>query len=178
MYRLRTPSAKYLASLSCYDSCNPTKDWGFPEISPLSEPTKKIESKSSDEVIECKGTPNLPDQLAAFGKHRSCAYRDRAAERRTLHGGIGVGPGQKRAAIGDDGRELSPDSTRTEDAAAEALKMSFGTGSYARKILESMGWKEGESLGSSTKGLVEPLEAIGNIGNAGLGWPQGRTKHH
>ncbi|KDO69527.1 hypothetical protein CISIN_1g011642mg [Citrus sinensis] len=178
VYRLRTPSAKYLASLSCYDSCNPTKDWGFPEISPLSEPTKKIESKSSDEVIECKGTPNLPDQLAAFGKHRSCAYRDRAAERRTLHGGIGVGPGQKRAAIGDDGRELSPDSTRTEDAAAEALKMSFGTGSYARNILESMGWKEGETLGNSTKGLVEPLEAIGNIGNAGLGWPQGRTKHH
>lgn len=77
-----------------------------------------------------------------YCQHRSCAYRDRAAERRTLHGGIGVGPGQKRAAIGDDGRELSPDSTRTEDAAAEALKMSFGTGSYARKILESMGWKE------------------------------------
>lgn len=72
VYRLRTPSAKYLASLSCYDSCNPTKDWGFPEISPLSEPTKKVESKSSDEVIECKGTPNLPDHLAAFGKVIIC----------------------------------------------------------------------------------------------------------
>jgi hypothetical protein len=32
VYRLRNPSRKYLASLSIYDSSNPTKDWGFPDI--------------------------------------------------------------------------------------------------------------------------------------------------
>jgi hypothetical protein len=32
IYRLRNPSRKYLASLSSYDSSNPTKDWGFPNI--------------------------------------------------------------------------------------------------------------------------------------------------
>lgn len=77
-----------------------------------------------------------------YCQHRSSGYRDRAAERRALHGGIGVGPGQKSALVSDDGLGLSPDPTSMEDAAADALKMSFGTGSYARRILESMGWKE------------------------------------
>lgn len=49
-----------------------------------------------------------------------------------------MGPGQKNSIVGDS--DL-PD-VSTEEAAAEALNMSFGEGSYARKILESMGWKE------------------------------------
>lgn len=77
-----------------------------------------------------------------YCQHKRHAYRDRAAERRILHGGIGVGPGQKSVLVGDNGGELYPDSASTEDATAEALEMSFGTGSYARRILESMGWKE------------------------------------
>lgn len=32
VYRLRTPSPRYLASVSKYDSSNPTKDWGFPDL--------------------------------------------------------------------------------------------------------------------------------------------------
>lgn len=32
LYRLKNPSRKYWASLSAYDSSNPTKDWGFPDI--------------------------------------------------------------------------------------------------------------------------------------------------
>ncbi|KAL5816216.1 hypothetical protein ACOSQ3_024594 [Xanthoceras sorbifolium] len=178
VYKLRSPSAKYLASLSSYDSSNPTKDWGFLEFFPQSELNQKSKSESSDGVTEYNASSILPDQLSASEKHRRHAYRDRAAERRTLHGGFGVGPGQKRLMVSDDGRERSPVSTSTEEAAAEALNMSFGTGSYARRMLESMGWKEGEALGSTTKGLIEPIQAIGNIGNTGLGWSQGRrTKH-
>ncbi|KAK0587170.1 hypothetical protein LWI29_018608 [Acer saccharum] len=88
------------------------------------------------------------------------------------------GPGQKGVMVNNYGQELSPVSTSTEEAAAEASNMSFGTGSYASRMLESMGWKEGEALGSTTKGLVEPIQAIGNIGSAGLGWPQGRRPNH
>lgn len=68
-------------------------------------------------------------------------YRDRAAERRILHGGFGVGPGQKNHAVRDD-TTSSPDDYCPEEAASEALQMSFGAGSYARKLLENMGWKE------------------------------------
>lgn len=32
IYKLRTPSTRYLASLSTYDSANPTKDWGLPDL--------------------------------------------------------------------------------------------------------------------------------------------------
>ncbi|KAL5577686.1 hypothetical protein UlMin_019385 [Ulmus minor] len=163
IYKLQSPSARFLASLSVYDSSNPTKDWGFPELSlgrqllPLSKSSRKSESETVDES-------------------REYAYRDRAAERRALHGGFGVGPGQKNSIAGPDDFPTSTVSGSTEEAAAEALNMLFGAGSYARRILEDMGWKQGEALGKSTKGLVEPIQAEGNIGNAGLGWPRGRSK--
>lgn len=49
-----------------------------------------------------------------------------------------MGPGQKNSLDGDSDRPAPS----TEEAAAEALNMSFGVGSYARKVLERMGWKE------------------------------------
>ncbi|CAB4280743.1 unnamed protein product [Prunus armeniaca] len=174
VYKLRRPSIRYLSSLSTYDSSNPTKDWGFPELSvntPLSKSSVNSESITADGVAISKDLSLLPGQI--YEKHESYTYRDRAADRRALHGGFGVGPGQKNSLIGDS--DSPPGST--EEAAAEALNMSFGVGSYARKLLENMGWKEGEALGKSTKGLVEPIQAHSNIGNAGLGWPQGRFKH-
>jgi hypothetical protein len=82
-------------------------------------------------------------------------YRDRAAERRTLHGGFGVGPGQKNSIVGENDLPSSPASSGREEAAAEALNMSFGADSYARKLLESMGWKEVNS--NHTPGLSEYL---------------------
>lgn len=70
-------------------------------------------------------------------------YRDRAAERRTLHGGFGIGPGQKSSVNNDSSvGALGSDSADAEVAAAEAIEMSFGAGSYARRLLENMGWKE------------------------------------
>ncbi|RRT40223.1 hypothetical protein B296_00041719 [Ensete ventricosum] len=32
VYRLRSPNRRYLASISTFDSSNPTKDWGFPDL--------------------------------------------------------------------------------------------------------------------------------------------------
>ncbi|KAE8676152.1 galactinol--sucrose galactosyltransferase-like [Hibiscus syriacus] len=175
VYRLRTPSPRYLASLSTYDSSVPTKDWGFPDLLVNKKASLQFKSrqKHKSEVTEEKGFKDfsiLSDQPSTSLKG-SHVYRDRAAERRTLHGGFGLGPGQKSVAT-----EHDSDPTCLEDAKSEALNKSFGEGSYARRILEGMGWKEGEALGSTTKGLTEPLQLIGNIGNAGLGWPQ--TRHH
>ncbi|KAL5723909.1 hypothetical protein ACHQM5_007243 [Ranunculus cassubicifolius] len=157
VYRLKTPSLKYLSSLATYDSSNPTRDWGFPEL-------------TSEKQMAAAESPALPDQPIISEKNKDVAYRDRAAERRALHGGNGVGPGQKNQ--GSDGEHET--SVSTEVAAAHALHMSFGAGSYARKLLENMGWKEGEALGKTSNGLVQPLEAVGNTGLAGLGWNQQR----
>lgn len=68
-------------------------------------------------------------------------YRDRAAERRALHGGFGIGPEQKTSLDSTDSPS-SLISLHPKEAAVESLSISFGAGSYARKILESMGWKE------------------------------------
>ncbi|KAI8529061.1 hypothetical protein RHMOL_Rhmol12G0196300 [Rhododendron molle] len=202
VYKLRTPSARYLASLSTYDSSNPTNDWGFPELSienqiqTIPASNGNLEPKLVKRAVIHKDLPSSLGQTGAsknvssatkklglklklypllvhsLMQHGGNAYRDRAAERRALHGSFGVGPGQKRSAVIDDSVPSFPVSA--EEAAGEALNNSFGVGSYARRILESMGWKEGEALGSSTKGMVEPLKAVGNKGNAGLGWDHSR----
>ncbi|KAG4207782.1 hypothetical protein ERO13_A03G091750v2 [Gossypium hirsutum] len=132
----------------------------------------KSRQKQKSEATREKGLKDLSmlsDQPSTSLKG-SHAYRDRAAERRALRGGFGLGPGQKNA-----GSDHDNDPTCIEDAKAEALNMSFGADSYARRIMEGMGWKEGEALGNTIKGLTEPLQPTGNIGNAGLGWPQ--TRH-
>ncbi|CAI8597623.1 unnamed protein product [Vicia faba] len=171
VYRLRNPSARYVTSLSSYDSSNPTKDWDFPQ---LSSNTNSVHVSKSGESTpstsnEISTEKELPSQLSASKQIKS-QYRDRAAERRILHGGFGVGPGQKNICGGYD-TPPSPDAS-PQEAKEEALKMSFGPGSYARKLLEGMGWKEGEGLGNSTKGMVEPIQPVGNTGSAGLGWPR------
>jgi hypothetical protein len=54
LYRLRNPSRKYLASLSAYDSSNPTKDWGFPDIyaNPDINLNKQSTAQSQSEVAD------------------------------------------------------------------------------------------------------------------------------
>ncbi|KAG9449801.1 hypothetical protein H6P81_009766 [Aristolochia fimbriata] len=171
VYRLRSPSLRYLASLSKYDSSNPTGEWGFPDfVSALSTPSPVINEQCIDDLSVCNSSASTSGLPSAMAQHGSNTYRDRAAERRRLHGGFGVGPGQKHPDGTSCEEEQSCESFNTQEAAAQAVKMSFGTGSYARRILENMGWKEGEALGNTNKGPIEPLQVSGNKGNAGLGW--------
>lgn len=179
VYRLRNPSTQYLASLSNYDSSNPTKYWRFPQMSinreiqtcsPVTERYKPIST-----TLPGGEDVSLPSEISAPEKDRDHLYRDRAAERRALHGGFGVGPGQKISPNSDDSVP-SETSAGPEEALSESLSNSFGAGSYARRMLENMGWKEGEALGCSNKGLIEPLQATGNKGSAGLGWNDERRK--
>ncbi|KAL0367547.1 UNVERIFIED_CONTAM: hypothetical protein Sradi_3644800 [Sesamum radiatum] len=179
IYRLRIPSLQYLASLSVYDASNPTKHWGFPQLSIKNQMEKlqKDDQQSESQSLESLGVrkdKNL-SALKFSSSKKDHVYRDRAAERRALHGGFGIGPGQKNSLTATGSTPSSP-TLQPEEAAAESLSMSFGAGSYARKILEGMGWKEGETLGCSMKGLTEPLQATGNKGTAGLGWNDGRRK--
>ncbi|KAL8140823.1 LOW QUALITY PROTEIN: hypothetical protein V2J09_006844 [Rumex salicifolius] len=162
VYRLRSPSAGHLTTVSSYDSSNPTKDWGFPELSVENKIIPFLSNTDSKEVLH-------------LTQNKSHGYRDRAAERRALHGGFGIGPGQKKTTL--DGSPSSSPPSSTQEAAAEALEMSLGAGSYAQKILKNMGWKEGEALGRTKQGLTKPLVAVGNKGNAGLGWHLGQIKH-
>lgn len=175
VYRLRSPSIKYLVSLSTYDSSNPTKDWDFPDIFASNHeytPYSHDHNRNLD-GIEFVSSSTTDNGLSCTDKKKSSsAYRDRASERRALHGSFGVGPGQKGTL--DDNCRSGTSQTSEAEVLFEATNASFGPGSYARKILQSMGWKHGESLGRSNTGILEPLCAVGNKGYAGLGWNAAR----
>lgn len=70
VYKLRNPSARYLASLSTYDSANPTKDWGFPQLSSNRKSTRlsrssKSTASASDEIPIEKDLLMMSSQLSA-----------------------------------------------------------------------------------------------------------------
>ncbi|KAL1300511.1 hypothetical protein AAHE18_18G188100 [Arachis hypogaea] len=88
-----------------------------------------------------------------------CKYRDRVAERRNLHGGFGVGYGQKNSEGSYIETPSSPGASCTQEAASEALEMSFGFGSYARKLLkiQKHGLKAGRRAWQFDQGPVGTL---------------------
>lgn len=63
VYKLRNPSAKHLASVSVYDAYNPTKDWGFPDISTTwKNPETKRKAKKVKRKTDCKLTVKPQDE--------------------------------------------------------------------------------------------------------------------
>jgi len=74
-------------------------------------------------------------------------------------------PKQQMAAL------LAKQNDPASRAAAEALeqKMALPESNMGRKLLEKMGWKQGEGLGSSSVGITVPVTAAGSSGNQGLG---------
>jgi len=171
LYRLRNPSRKYLATLSAYDSSNPTKDWGFPDINLNKQSTAKCQS----EVLADKSCGGGSVSAANTMEPNTKVYRDRAAERRILHRGLGVGPGQKQSNTNnfDEYEESIEDMDSMGVASADLNFQSSGLLS-AKRIMENMGWKQGEALGKSRKGIVEPIQPSINKHGAGLGWRQTR----
>ncbi|PAN32470.1 hypothetical protein PAHAL_5G489100 [Panicum hallii] len=176
LYRLRNPSRKYLASLSAYDSSNPTKDWGFPDIyaNPDINLNKQSTAQSQSEVAD---ESSIEGGISAVNgkEQKTKVYRDRAAERRNLHRGLGIGPGQKQSNIisSDEYEESIDDIDSMETASVDMNFRSSGLHS-AKRIMENMGWKEGEGLGKSRKGIVEPIQPLINKHGTGLGWNQTR----
>ncbi|KAF8704850.1 hypothetical protein HU200_031088 [Digitaria exilis] len=176
LYRLRNPSRKYLASLSAYDSSNPTKDWGFPDI--FANPDISLNKQSSASIQSTITSTQCQSEIAdetSIEEQSTKAYRDRAAERRNLHRGLGIGPGQKQSnIISFDEYEESIDGI--DSVRTSSIDMNFRSSGLhsAKRIMENMGWKEGEALGKSRKGIVEPIQPIINKHGAGLGWNQTR----
>ncbi|KAK8452461.1 hypothetical protein SEVIR_5G116800v4 [Setaria viridis] len=144
LYRLRNPSRKYLASLSAYDSSNPTKDWGFPDIyanpdiNLNKQSTAQCESEVADESSVREGVSADNDK-----EQKTNTYRDRAAERRNLHRGLGIGPGQKQCnIISFDEYEESIDDINSMGTASVDMNFRSSGLQSAKRIMENMGWKE------------------------------------
>ena len=76
-------------------------------------------------------------------EHKINIYRDRAAERRILHGGLGIGPGQKQSndMNSDEYEEANEDMDSLGAAPVDINFRSSGLKS-AKRIMENMGWRE------------------------------------
>ncbi|KAL3679781.1 hypothetical protein R1sor_022737 [Riccia sorocarpa] len=110
-----------------------------------------------------------PEEIS-INEQRKQRYRDRAAERRTLHGGFGVGPGQKGVSVVEQEKmEADEDAGMVGALEKAATAPPLGRENIGKRMLEGMGWKEGQTLGVEG-GLIKPLQAQGNVGRTGLGW--------
>ena len=70
-------------------------------------------------------------------------YRDRAAERRTLHKGFGIGPGQKVVSVHELEKEEAEAATEMSAALEKAASARpIGRDNIGKRMLEGMGWKE------------------------------------
>ncbi|KAG0617849.1 hypothetical protein M758_4G020100 [Ceratodon purpureus] len=184
IYKLRRPSSKHLTVYSGYVSSNPTQDWGLPLIN---TDTEEDHIDSSLDPIDATissstGSGHWNGQLASKKKNArlkpkgvdggpELKYRDRAAERRTLHKGFGIGPGQKAVSVHELEKEEAEAATEMPAALKKAASARpIGRENIGKRMLEGMGWKEGQSLGSGEGGLVDPILALGNTGRTGLGW--------
>lgn len=82
-------------------------------------------------------------------------YRDRAAERRTLHRGFGIGPGQKLVSVHELEKEEAEAATEMPAALEKAASARrIGRDNIGKRMLEGMGWKE-VSCFCSTDQLVQ-----------------------
>jgi len=73
----------------------------------------------------------------------------------------------------DEYEESIDDIDSTGTASVDMNFRSCGLHS-AKRIMENMGWKEGEGLGKSRKGIIEPIQPLINKHGTGLGWNQAR----
>jgi hypothetical protein len=76
-------------------------------------------------------------------EQRKQRYRDRAAERRTLHRGFGTGPGQKGMPVHEMEKLEAETATEMPTALAKAAKARpLGSDNIGKRMLQGMGWKE------------------------------------
>lgn len=63
VYRLRTPTAAYLASMQAYDSSNPTKDWVYPQLSTKGPIKRPCQLGGNSESTMIQGNSVRKDSL-------------------------------------------------------------------------------------------------------------------
>ncbi|KAH8293285.1 hypothetical protein KR018_007162, partial [Drosophila ironensis] len=88
-------------------------------------------------------------------------YRDRAKERRLKYGESGPIPSNRFE------REMKP--LQSSAAKAEAAAPPISSSNVGSRLLQKMGWSEGQGLGRKNQGRTQIIEAGGQTHNIGLG---------
>jgi len=103
-------------------------------------------------------------------------YRDRAKERRNLHGldPSGLAREYDRDYRDHHSRRGEP-SREAEMSAARHVAVPLNESNIGNRLLKSMGWTEGKGLGRHGQGIVNPIQAEQHTEGVGLGASGGRN---
>ncbi|KAI1714160.1 g-patch domain-containing protein [Ditylenchus destructor] len=108
--------------------------------------------------------PSATEGPRSKDHHQEPQYRDRAKERRQLHGYGDPDPSGLTS-----GGEHEGESRATEALAAHKAATPLDESNIGNKMLKSMGWSEGKGLGRHSQGIVNPLMAEQRVQGVGLG---------
>ncbi|CAG8573127.1 3260_t:CDS:1 [Racocetra fulgida] len=130
-------------------------DIGFDGINNNNNATQKelLEFQRREELNRLKrkymGQPNV--------KHKHTKYVDRAAIRREIH--------PDNSPIRKDWEDVSGTNSEIEIN----VQTKIGSENRGNKLLQKMGWKEGQGLGCNGTGILDPVQLVNNEGTRGLG---------
>ncbi|XP_016997795.2 RNA-binding protein 5-A [Drosophila takahashii] len=95
------------------------------------------------------------------------SYRDRAKERRLKYGESDPPPPNRSRERFE--QEIKTLQTRQKDPSGAAPAMPISSSNVGSRLLQKMGWSEGQGLGRKNQGRTQIIEADGRSNNVGLG---------
>ncbi|XP_017063121.2 LOW QUALITY PROTEIN: RNA-binding protein 5-A [Drosophila eugracilis] len=95
------------------------------------------------------------------------SYRDRAKERRLKYGESDPPPPNRSRERFE--QELKTLQTRQKESSGATPAMPISSSNVGSRLLQKMGWSEGQGLGRKNQGRTEIIEADGRSNNVGLG---------
>ncbi|XP_020810621.1 RNA-binding protein 5-like [Drosophila serrata] len=101
------------------------------------------------------------------GVDESLSYRDRAKERRLKYGESDPPPPNRSRERFE--QEIKTLQTRQKDISGPAAAMPICSSNVGSRLLQKMGWSEGQGLGRKNQGRTQIIEAEGRTNNVGLG---------
>lgn len=96
-------------------------------------------------------------------------YRDRAKERRQKYGEADPVPLNKSRERFQKEIEKQASAAALAAASASVAQTPIGGGNVGNKLLQKMGWKDGQGLGRANQGRTNIIEVESRAGGAGLG---------
>ncbi|XP_035912899.1 RNA-binding protein 5-B-like isoform X1 [Anopheles stephensi] len=102
------------------------------------------------------------------GPYNGLQYRDRAKERRAKYGEVEAPPvNRSKERFQREIEKQTQSSSAYPQGTASAVPI--GQNNIGNKLLQKMGWSEGQGLGRSNQGRVNIIEAEARVANVGLG---------
>ncbi|XP_043640773.1 RNA-binding protein 5-A isoform X1 [Drosophila teissieri] len=107
------------------------------------------------------------NSVVEAGMDEGLSYRDRAKERRLKYGESDPPPPNKSRERFE--QEIKTLQSRQKDSSGATPAMPISSSNVGSRLMQKMGWSEGQGLGRKNQGRTQIIEADGRSNNVGLG---------